>query len=143
MKILRPLLPFLSTFACFAVCAAAQNTKQVKEVPVHPTTAISGKVLYGQYCAVCHGVDGKGAGPAADALKQHPTDLTQIGRQNHGTFPEDRFLKILNGEVTTPAHGSKDMPIWGSELRNMSSNLNSAQDRIHALMNYIEGMQAK
>ena len=143
MKILRPCLPYLSVLACFSVCAVAQNAKQVKEVPAHPTTAISGKVLYGQYCAVCHGVDGKGAGPAADALKQRPNDLTQFGKQNKGSFPEDRFLKILNGEVTTTAHGSKDMPIWGSEFRNMSTNLNTAQDRIHALMNYVEEMQAK
>lgn len=92
---------------------------------------------------MCHGVDGKGAGPAASALKQHPADLTLIARQNSGGFPEDRFLKTMNGELATTAHGSPDMPIWGTSFRNATTNPNLAQDRIHALMNYIEDMQAK
>jgi len=123
--------------------AAAQDNKQIKKTPVHPTTAISGKVLYGQYCAVCHGTDGKGAGPAAVALKQHPTDLTQMSRQNTGQFPEERFIKMMNGEVETAAHGTADMPIWGSDFRNMTTNINVVQDRIHALLNYVEELQAK
>ena len=123
--------------------AAAQDNKQIKKTPVHPTTAISGKVLYGQYCAVCHGVDGKGAGPAAAALKQHPTDLTQISHQNGGQFPEDRFMKMMNGEGSTAAHGTADMPIWGADFRNTTSNPNLAQDRIYSLMSYIEDLQAK
>lgn len=143
MKNLRPLLIVLTGFACLAVCAAAQDTKQVKKTAPHLTTAISGKVLYGQYCAVCHGVDGKGAGPAASALKQRPTDLTQISRQNKSEFPEEHFLKMMNGEVATAAHGSQDMPIWGTDFINTTTNPNLAQDRIYSLMNYIEEMQAK
>jgi len=35
----------------------------------HPTSArASGKTLFQQYCASCHGDDGKGAGPAAVAF---------------------------------------------------------------------------
>jgi mono/diheme cytochrome c family protein len=123
--------------------AAPFDTRQIKQVPPRPTTAIGGKALYGQYCAVCHGVDGKGAGPAADALKSRPTDLTQISRNNQGTFPEDRFLKMLDGQAASPAHGSQDMPIWGDAFRNTTTNVGTAQDRIHALLNYVEQMQAK
>jgi mono/diheme cytochrome c family protein len=123
--------------------AAAQDNKQIKKTPVHPTTAISGKVLYGQYCAVCHGVDGKGAGPAAAALKQRPTDLTQMSRQNSGQFPEQNFMKMMNGETPTAAHGTADMPIWGTEFRNSTANPSLVQDRIYSLLNYIEEMQSK
>ena len=43
----------------------------------HPTSArASGKALFQQYCASCHGDDGKGAGPAAVAFKVQPPDLT-------------------------------------------------------------------
>jgi hypothetical protein len=82
-----------------------------------------------------------------DGLK-HPTDLTQIARQNlsrqnKGEFPEERFIRMMNGDVATPAHGAGDMPIWGSDFRNTTTNLNTAQDRIYALMNYIEQMQLK
>jgi mono/diheme cytochrome c family protein len=143
MKKLRPLLLVISGLACFAVCAAAQVAKPVKTTDSHLTTAIGGKAVYGQYRAVCHGVDGKGAGPAAVALKQRPTDLTQISRQNKGEFPEDHFLRMMDGQVATAAHGTADMPIWGSEFRNTTSNLNTAQDRIHALLNYVEELQAK
>jgi mono/diheme cytochrome c family protein len=142
MKSYRPFILLLAGLACL-VCAAAQDNKQIKKTAPHPTTAVSGKVLYGQYCAVCHGVDGKGSGPAATALKQHPTDLTQMSRQNKGTFPEEQFMKMMNGEVATAAHGSADMPVWGTDFRNTTTSLTLAQDRIYSLMNYIEELQAK
>ena len=142
MKNFRPCLLVLSGLACLVFCATAQD-KQIKKVAPRPTTAISGKVLYGQYCAVCHGVDGTGAGPAASALKQRPTDLTQMSRQNKGAFPEENFKKMMNGEVSTSAHGTADMPIWGTEFRNSTTNPSLVQDRIFSLMNYIEDMQVK
>jgi mono/diheme cytochrome c family protein len=143
MKTFRPCLLVVSGIACLVLCATAQDNKQIKRTTPHPTTAVSGKVIYGQYCAVCHGVDGRGAGPAAAALKQHPTDLTQISRQNGGQFPEDHFMKMMNGEGSTAAHGTADMPIWGTDFRNTTNNPNLAQDRIYSLMCYIEDLQAK
>ena len=143
MKNLRPLLLGLAGFACLAVCAASQSAKPAQTTVPHFTTAISGKALYGQYCAVCHGVDGKGAGPAAVALKQSPTDLTQLTRQNKGEFPEERFVKMMNGELETPAHGSPQMPIWGDDFRNTTNNTNVVQDRLHALLSYVESLQVK
>jgi mono/diheme cytochrome c family protein len=143
MKSLKPIILVLAGVATFAICASAQATKPVKTVAPHLTTAISGKVLYGQYCAVCHGMDGRGDGPAAVALKQSPTDLTQLSRQNNGEFPEERFIKMMNGEVATAAHGSAEMPIWGTDFRNTTTNTNVVQDRIHALLNYVEELQAK
>ena len=140
MKTFRSFIPVLACLTLSVLFAYAQT---VKTAPFHPTTAVSGKVLYGQYCAACHGADGKGAGPAAAALKQRPTDLTQLTRQNSGTFPEERFTKMMNGESSTAAHGSADMPIWGSEFRKTTSNPNLAQDRIFSLMNYVESLQAK
>jgi len=143
MKSFRTFILVFAGLASFAIYAPAQTNKPVKTAAPNLTTAISGKALYGQYCAVCHGTDGKGGGPAAVALKQQPTDLTQVARQNNGQFPEERFIKMMNGEVETAAHGSADMPIWGSAFRNMTTNPNVVQDRIHALLNYVEELQAK
>jgi len=140
MKSLRPVILILLCVILSVTLAYAQSAKTT---PFHPTTAVSGKVLYGQYCAVCHGIDGKGSGPAAVALKQRPTDLTQLNHQNGGLFPEEHFMKMMNGELSTAAHGSANMPIWGSDFRKTASNPNLAQDRIYSLMNYIEGMQTK
>jgi mono/diheme cytochrome c family protein len=119
----------------------AQTT--VKRVPARPTVSIAGKDLYREYCAVCHGADGKGAGPAAEALKKSPTDLTQMARRHEGRFPETDVLKTLTGERSITAHGSSDMPVWGAVFRNMSSNPGLTQSRIHALLQYVEEMQAK
>ncbi|HTX37898.1 MAG TPA: cytochrome c [Bryobacteraceae bacterium] len=119
----------------------AQTT--VKPVPAHPTTAIDGKVLYREYCAACHGADGKGAGPAAVALKKAPTDLTHIARANNGSFPEERMLRILQGEDSVTAHGSGAMPVWGTVFNNMSPSIEMAQLRVHALLSYLEKIQVK
>jgi mono/diheme cytochrome c family protein len=120
---------------------SAQTT--VKRVPARPTTSIAGKDLFHEYCAVCHGMDGKGGGPAAEALKQSPTDLTQMARRHDGTFPETEVLKTLKGESTIAAHGSGDMPVWGAVFRNMSTNPSLSQTRLHALLQYVESLQAK
>ena len=119
----------------------AQTT--LKQVPAKPTVSVDGKVLYHDYCATCHGLNGKGAGPAAAALSPSPSDLTQIARKNGGRFPEERVLKIIKGEESLAAHGNKEMPMWGTIFNNMSSNPSMAQMRIHALLQYVEDMQTK
>jgi mono/diheme cytochrome c family protein len=61
-----------------AVCAIAQTaTKpQVQVVPAPYTPADSGKAMFDACCGACHGVDAKGHGPAAAAMKSAVTDLT-------------------------------------------------------------------
>jgi mono/diheme cytochrome c family protein len=123
---------------------AQQAPPAVKKVPVHATQAMAGKDLYREYCAVCHGTAGKGDGPAAGALKSPLSDLTQISKKNGGKFPEVLVQRIINGEAEGPvAHGSKDMPIWGSLFRHMGPNPDVGDLRIHNLMVYIEEIQAK
>ena len=122
--------------------ASAQD-KTVKTVPPRPTAALDGKTIFRQYCAVCHGVDAKGGGPAADALKQRPSDLTGISQRNGGKFPEDRVLASLKGEGQITAHGGPDMPVWGPIFSQMSTNLTISQARMHSLLSYLEGIQAK
>jgi mono/diheme cytochrome c family protein len=134
---------FLSLAVGLSCFAAYAQEKSVKKVPAKPTTAIAGKDLFRQYCAVCHGLDAKGAGPAADALKKSPGDLTQLSRKNNGKFPEQRVLAIFKGDAAVSAHGSQDMPVWGPIFNNMSPNLTQGQDRIYALLNYVEEIQAK
>jgi mono/diheme cytochrome c family protein len=116
----------------------------VKKVPVRPTQAMSGKDLFREYCAVCHGTTGKADGPAAAALKVPPSDLTQISAKNGGKFPELQVQHIITGDADEPvAHGSKDMPVWGSIFHHMGPNPDIGTVRVYNLMKYIESLQAK
>ncbi len=136
----------LSLAALLILCAAGTwaQEKTIKHVTAKPTSAASGKEMFTSYCASCHGTDGKGGGPAASALKVPPADLTQLSKQNGGKFPALHVGAVLRGEATTPAHGSKDMPVWGPVFWHMSQGHNSeVQQRITNLTQFIESLQAK
>jgi mono/diheme cytochrome c family protein len=125
--------------------AAPQGTKpEIKHVPATYTDPSSGKEMYNAYCASCHGADGKGNGPAAPALKVAPTNLTLMTARNHGSFPETHVAAVLQGDAMTPAHGSKDMPVWGPIFHSMGGHSQAqVQLRIRNLTNYLESIQAK
>jgi len=116
----------------------------IKHVPASYTSATSGKEMYDSYCASCHGVDGKGDGPAAPALKNLPTNLTTLAIHNGGTFPGAHVATEIQGGAMTPAHGNKEMPVWGPVFMTMSGHSAAqVQLRIRNLTNYLESMQVK
>lgn len=100
-----------------------------------------GQKMFAQYCASCHGVDGKGNGPAASALKTGMPDLTRIPKVD-GKFPGLRVMHAISGDKDIPAHGSKDMPVWGAIFREKKGNTGAQLD-IYALQEYIESIQQK
>ena len=128
---------------CLVAFAADEGAKTIKKVNAQPSTSMNGVDLFKEYCAVCHGNDAKGTGPAADALKKRPADLTQLTRKNGGTFPELRVMNYIKGADVLAAHGSRDMPVWGSIFSQMSSNQDLVQVRVYGLLKYIEQLQAK
>ncbi|MBZ5656390.1 MAG: cytochrome c [Acidobacteriia bacterium] len=133
-----------AVIAMVMMAAAQQPQKEIKHVTIRPTSPASGQEMYKTYCAVCHGTDGKGNGPAADALKVPPTDLTALASKNAGKYPALKVSAILSGEQVLAAHGSKDMPIWGHLFRSISSGHDSeVQQRVTNLNKYIESLQKK
>ena len=125
------------------LATAYAQTRVIKEVPVHTTRTLDGADLFHEYCAVCHGVDGKGGGPAADALKRRPSDLTQLARQNNGKFPTLAVQMSIRGGGDTIEHGTADMPIWGKAFRQIGQNDDFVDMRLFALLKYVEQIQAK
>ena len=126
------------------VAAAQQTSTEIKHIPVKPTNAASGQEMFVNYCAVCHGKDGKGNGPAAPALKMPATDLTTLAQKNGGKYPALHVSSVIRGEGDVPAHGSKDMPVWGPLFWKMSQGHDAeVQQRIANLNQYIESLQAK
>lgn len=122
----------------------ADQSKTKVTIPVTKVSPTSGKQMYGNYCAPCHGVDGRGHGPVAPALKTPPTDLTVLSKNNHGKFPDTHIVSVLQNGVEIPSHGSAEMPIWGPILGKM--NQTTPQDRMLRISNlsrFLDGIQAK
>jgi len=136
----------LAFIVLFGVVVSAQDKPQttIKNVPVKETSPTSGKEMYKAYCAVCHGNDGKGAGPAAPAMKVPPTDLTLLSKNNGGKYPSLKVVSSINGQSNLAAHGSREMPVWGQLFWDMShGHEGEVQQRAVNLTKYIETLQAK
>jgi len=129
-----------------AATVSAQNQPQttIKQVPVTATSPTSGAEMFKAYCAVCHGTDGKGNGPAAAALKAVPTNLTLLSKHNGGKFPDMKVAATIRGESNLAAHGTQEMPVWGNLFWGMShGHEGEVQQRVANLTKYIESLQAK
>jgi mono/diheme cytochrome c family protein len=130
-----------------SLCLAQQKTEQkpvVKQTAIQQTSAASGKEMYTQYCAPCHGTDGKGTGPAASAMKAPPTDLTQLAKKHDGKYPADHVAAVLRFGSGPGAHGSADMPVWGPLFKSLDKfHDTTVQQRVSNLVAYIETLQAK
>ncbi len=122
----------------------AQQAKPKLEVEgAREASVTRGVDLYRRYCAVCHGKDGKGGGPAAAALKTGPGGLTGLARAQDGKFPVGGLREWLGGGSSTAAHGSAEMPIWGPVFRAMSPNESISKLRVDNLVRYLETIQVK
>ncbi|HWA94704.1 MAG TPA: c-type cytochrome [Terracidiphilus sp.] len=134
----------LLAIASIAILGIAQQPKDKVIIPVHPTSATNGKQMYANYCASCHGMDGKGQGPVASVLTTAPTNLTFLSKKNDGKFPDTHIAAILEFGIETPAHGNAEMPVWGPILGKMNrANSQERQLRISNLCRYLESIQAK
>lgn len=100
-----------------------------------------GQETFVRYCAVCHGLDGRGAGPLADALKKTPPDLTQLAKNNGGKFPASRVADTIR-DGAIPGHGRKTMLEWGKVFGGDKDRL-EATAMVLDLSLYVEGLQQK
>ena len=141
--LVRSVFPTIALMACLAFFVAGQQ-KEIRQVPIKATSPTSATEMYTAYCAVCHGVDGKVSGPAAEALKMRPPDLTALAKKNGGNYPSDHVTTSIRGDLRLAAHGSKEMPVWGDLFWGMSEGHSSeVQLRVTNLNKYIESLQAK
>jgi mono/diheme cytochrome c family protein len=137
------LLP-CAVFLLLAISFLAAAPPKPGDPASHGKSAASGKVLFTNHCASCHGADAKGAGPAAIALKVQPPDLTALAKVNHGKFPYEQVRKAITGDTTVAAHGSRDMPTWGAMFLGMNGvNEKDAEQRIADLTDYLKAIQGK
>src|SRR6185437_772604 len=122
----------------------ADQSKSKIVIPVNKTAPNNGKEMYKNYCAPCHGEDGKGNGQVASSLKARPSDLTELAKNNNGKFPDTHIVAILQFGAAVPSHGSATMPVWGPILGTMNkSNIQDKQLRISNLTRYLQTIQAQ
>ncbi len=139
-------MTILAVVIGMVMMATAQESPktEIKHVPIKQTSPASGKEMYKTYCAVCHGTEGTGNGPAAEALKVPPTDLTALAVKNGGKYPALKVAAIIRGEQVLAAHGTKEMPIWGNLFWSMSGGHEAeVQQRVANLNKYLESLQRK
>ena len=133
--------------AAFGIAAVVSSGA----VLAQPTTDL-GKTEYYMKCAVCHGLSGKGEGSFGEVLKANMPDLTTIAKRNGGVFPVDRVKMAIDGRATPRAHGTSEMPIWGTrysvegaprydDFRYDSEAF--VQVRVLALVDYLHRLQAR
>jgi mono/diheme cytochrome c family protein len=132
-------------FLLLGAIAFAQQATPPRTASPEKNQSMSGKQLFTSYCALCHGTDAKGGGPFSPQLKVWPPDLTTLAKKNNGVYPAMHVSEIIDGEFgKSPAHGSKEMPVWGPVFRSLAQGRDdSAQRRINSLVKYLESLQQK
>jgi len=91
----------------------AANMLFALNASARPQDLDTGQAEFLANCAVCHGADGKGAGPLSAKLDARPADLTLLAKNNNGVFSPDAVYRMIDGRQGIRKHRSIDMPIWG------------------------------
>ena len=121
--------------------ARSAQTGRSSATPTLTLESLTGRDSFDRYCASCHGVDGRGGGPAASALRNPPPDLTTLARRNGG-FPRELVAAFVEGtDRLSLTHGSGDMPVWGRTLRGLESSDARINVRLANLVAYVESLQ--
>jgi len=102
-------------------------------------------------CLNCHGEGGKGDGPMMELLTKKPSDLTVLAKNNGGEYSFVKVYQTIDGRVTVPGHGTREMPIWGAryaeEDYEQYGTAFGAEDvvrgRILQLVYFIQSLQQK
>jgi hypothetical protein len=117
----------------------------IKRVPLtYKDIALKdGHEMYDHLCAVCHGVTGKGDGPAAPALSNPVPDLTQFGADFGGQY-HAQLKRVISGTDRTVHKDVVGMPLWFMEFQYVRRNkfghprTTYANLKINSLVEYVE-----
>lgn len=64
-----------------------------------PEVTAAGRAVFEQRCQMCHGVEGRGDGPAAAALASKPANLRSLNHKPEGLIA----MRIIGGGKVMPA----------------------------------------
>ena len=129
----------------------------MKELALAPTLALAlalatpalaadddlGARLYFNHCAACHGDDGEGGGPVASSMTVTVPNLRGLAQRSGGGFPRDTVAAYVDGRNVKPAHGDRQMPIWGDVFlgADRQTDDRTVRRRITAIVDFISTLQ--
>lgn len=145
---LVPIAGAILTAALLVSTAPAHGgEEEAKEEPRRPDPVLAelGGAVFARHCASCHGADGRGKGPVAEVLRSRPADLTKIALRRGGDFPAGEIARFIDGRFQLPAHGSREMPVWGhrfgADIPETELGEAIARGRIASLVEYLMTLQ--
>jgi mono/diheme cytochrome c family protein len=94
-----------------------------------PAGTPSGARLYAKHCAVCHGPDGRGNGPAAPSLIPRPTDFTLGQFKYKSTAPGTAATDADIAKTISDGLPASSMPYWRDLL---------SEAEIHSVAAYVK-----
>lgn len=130
-----------------ALCAVAMTSTQTGSEDSY--SAAKGRVTYRVYCINCHGAEARGDGSLAELLTTVPSDLTQLAKNNNGTYPIEKVREAIDGTERVKGHGLEEMPVWGDVFQVTSIEASGSDEtaeeranrRIQELVAYLETLQ--
>lgn len=109
-----------------------------------------GRLLFQKFCVSCHGSRAMGDGPLSGSLNPKPADLTKLSARNGGLFPFWHAYRTIDGRNQVPAHGTRDMPVFGIWFRIPDDEVSietewadQVRGRIWQLLSYLESIQER
>jgi mono/diheme cytochrome c family protein len=101
------------------------------------------------YCAACHGMEGRGDGTMGEFLTLAVPDLTKLTKMNGGIFPAERITEVIDGRADVKVHGARDMPVWGDWFNSEAASSENdretrdiiVKERIDSLVGFIKSIQ--
>ncbi|MET0985015.1 MAG: c-type cytochrome [Steroidobacteraceae bacterium] len=133
-------VPLAATLVGISACANQSSGQPIAQDP--------GARLYRSLCASCHGVQARGDGPLAPLIKIGVPDLTTLAQRNGGAFPSYSVRRAIDGRFDHPAHGARDMPVWGWRLYDPAVGVRDDREArartgalIEHLVTYLESVQ--
>ncbi len=136
----------LTGFLLLSLLPVSPTQKPPSSPPDSPSAHIplDGARIFQNHCATCHGADGRGHGPASVAFKESLQDLTLISQRNGGKFSEQHVRDVIEGkQPVLPAHGTREMPIWGPIFHQVEADQDWGEVRLEEVTKYLESIQKK
>jgi mono/diheme cytochrome c family protein len=140
---MKKLMTVSATVFCLAALAAATPSAQPQALSDQGKPGLSGKTLFENYCATCHGARAVGDGPLASHLRKLPANLTLLAQRNNGVFSSEMVARIIDGRKPLAGHGGGDMPVWGDAFDRSADGQSTTSPKIAAIVMYLETIQAK